>query len=334
MHRSSNRQQFDVSQRGSQIVSISFVLDTCWKFRSPFPGYPGLWEIVVSGNWWLIKCRMGAGSNFGCKLAGIVGICAVSHVGFVLVHKLLKFRAISRDPEGSHQVFFVNPIECGAKCRESNCRRSKRLSPGEIFHEISKRIDTAKFSIDLAIYVITCMEVAEALGRARDRGVRVRVIADNSLAHSTGSQIGNMMKCKSPLSGSSKRGCIIHLFLWIFADFPVLLFNCADGLMHHKFCLIDAPRLDPPQMDTVFGGSVRSALKCVSKWFQCESVRESEEKGILITGSLNWTMRVSVSYAKSPKLPQNLGIFLILRAIFSFIAGIDIQFWKCDYNNQ
>ncbi|XP_055712714.1 mitochondrial cardiolipin hydrolase [Phlebotomus papatasi] len=215
---------------------------------------------------------MGGESNFACKLAGIVGICAVSQVGFVLVHKWLKFRAISRDPGGSHQVFFVNPIECGPQCRERNCRRSKRLSHGEIFHEISKRIDTAKFSIDLAIYVITCMEVAEALGRARNRGVRVRVIADNSLAHSTGSQIGVMMKY-----------------------FPVLLFNCADGLMHHKFCLIDAPPLDPPQMDTVFGGSVRSALKCVSKWFQCESARECEENGILITGSLNWTMRGSTS---------------------------------------
>ncbi|XP_059619048.1 mitochondrial cardiolipin hydrolase [Phlebotomus argentipes] len=212
---------------------------------------------------------MSGGSDFPWKCAGLLGIVAFSQTAYIVYKWLKESRGNSSN---IHKVLFMNPLVCSQKCREINCPGTRSMTTSNVFKEIAKKIDSAKFSIDLAIYVLTCIEVANALRRAQERQVRVRVVADNSLACSTGSQIPDLMK-----------------------KIPVLLYNGADGLMHHKFCLIDAPSAPAGGMDTVFGGSVNSAIMCASKWFCGKSSPESERNSILITGSLNWTLRGATS---------------------------------------
>ncbi|XP_055683823.1 mitochondrial cardiolipin hydrolase [Lutzomyia longipalpis] len=206
-------------------------------------------------------------SNIPWICAGVVGIYAFSHVCHVLVKK---FRRKSQEISDSHQVFFMNPLCTDQDCNVTECR-DRRVTPLQIFSEIARRIDCAKFSIDIAIYVVTCFEVTEALLRARGRGVHIRVIVDNSLAHSSCSQVGTLMKSVDLRS-----------------------FTAEDGLMHHKFCIIDATAATPGSLDTVFGCDGKSVLDCVLKWFPVKSVREgraSEGSSLLVTGSLNWTIR-------------------------------------------
>lgn len=50
-------------------------------------------------------------------------------------------------------------------------------------------IDSAKYSIDLAMYTFTSYELSQAFCRALKRGVLIRIISDHEMAYSSGSQI-------------------------------------------------------------------------------------------------------------------------------------------------
>ncbi len=80
---------------------------------------------------------------------------------------------------------------------------------------ILERINSAKRSIDLAIYTITNRELANALLSAHKRGVKVRIISDNSTAQSRDSKAQ---------------------FLY---DSGVGVRYDGFGLMHHKFAVFD-----------------------------------------------------------------------------------------------
>jgi len=51
---------------------------------------------------------------------------------------------------------------------------------GHIRDQILKRINHSRTSIDIAMYSLTSREIADALARAKERGVRVRVVRDLS----------------------------------------------------------------------------------------------------------------------------------------------------------
>ncbi|GAB0089394.1 hypothetical protein DMENIID0001_039260 [Sergentomyia squamirostris] len=212
---------------------------------------------------------MGFNVNLVSKIAGLVGVCVISH----RLYKWFKLHQNDKDNFNEiHQVFFINPLCEPEKCKRIKCHGSK-CDSGDIFNAISGRIDEAKYTIDLAIYVITCYQIADAIVNAHKRGVKVRVIADNSLAHSTGSQISKIMKVV-----------------------PMQLFHCQDGLMHHKFCLIDAPQdsKTPEKKDKESTDDEKSV--------------KIDRKSILITGSLNWTMRGAVSNCENVIITSNRAI--------------------------
>lgn len=61
-------------------------------------------------------------------------------------------------------------------------------------------IDSALYSIDLAMYTFTSFELSQAFVRALKRGVFVRIISDHEMAYSTNSQIITLTK-----AGTSKQ---------------------------------------------------------------------------------------------------------------------------------
>ncbi|KAF8922968.1 hypothetical protein BGZ58_003529, partial [Dissophora ornata] len=60
------------------------------------------------------------------------------------------------------------------------------------FHMLVKVLDDAKKSLDICVYTITDDHLANAIIRAHDRGVKVRIISDNDKAGDLGSDINRL----------------------------------------------------------------------------------------------------------------------------------------------
>lgn len=81
-------------------------------------------------------------------------------------------------------------------------------------------LDTAKKTLDIAIYSLTLDGIGKAIRRAHDRGVEIRIIADYKSSFIK-SSIVNELKDEG-----------IPLHLWSGEG--------ESGLMHHKFAIIDS----------------------------------------------------------------------------------------------
>ncbi|XP_067641845.1 mitochondrial cardiolipin hydrolase isoform X2 [Eurosta solidaginis] len=112
-------------------------------------------------------------------------------------------------------------------------------------------IDQARYTIDLAMYTFTSYDLSQAFLRAIRRGVSVRIISDNEMVYSSGSQIITLTKAGVPVR------CPLTTML-----------------MHHKFCLLDGPK------------RARLVLANINKTYDTKTV-----KGVVMSGSLNWTMQ-------------------------------------------
>ncbi|XP_073831237.1 mitochondrial cardiolipin hydrolase zuc [Musca autumnalis] len=112
-------------------------------------------------------------------------------------------------------------------------------------------IDSAKYSLDLAMYTFTSYDLAQAFNRALKRGVLIRIMSDHEMAYSSGSQIIPLTKAGVPIRCNSN-----------------------TMFMHHKFCIIDSPQRN----DAIFKKLNKSTKRC-------------HTRGIVLTGSLNWTMQ-------------------------------------------
>jgi hypothetical protein len=93
---------------------------------------------------------------------------------------------------------------------------------GGVRTRIVSEIDRAQSTLDLAIYSFTSDEIREALVRARNRGVTVRIIADSSQANGQGSEIGNLESMGFNLKRSSGE---------------------SGGIMHNKYMIVDSSLL-------------------------------------------------------------------------------------------
>lgn len=81
-------------------------------------------------------------------------------------------------------------------------------------------LDTAEKTLDIAIYSLTLDGIGKSIRRAQKRGVKIRIIADYKSSFIK-SSIVNELKDDG-----------IPLHLWSGE-------NSQDGLMHHKFAIID-----------------------------------------------------------------------------------------------
>jgi hypothetical protein len=93
---------------------------------------------------------------------------------------------------------------------------------GGVQSRIVAEIDKARSSIDIAIYSFTADSIREALLRAKDRGVAIRIVADTSQASNSGGEIPTLQQ----------------------AGFQIkLMTGLAQGIMHHKYLIVDGETL-------------------------------------------------------------------------------------------
>ncbi len=98
-----------------------------------------------------------------------------------------------------------------------DCQIATYFSPqGGCEDAIVSIIDNAKKTLDCAIYTFTSREIAQAIAKAHERGVYVRVIMDRSQA----------------ADGYAKKRYLMKL------NIPVRT-HIGDGIMHHKFLVAD-----------------------------------------------------------------------------------------------
>ncbi len=105
---------------------------------------------------------------------------------------------LQKEPVFSEQVFF---------CPEDKCA-----------FELIEKIDSAKESIDIAIYSFTLDEIADSLIDAKRRGVKVRVLFDAGQAQSKYSEDEHLAENGVEVKRLDK----------------------SSGIMHNKFAVIDS----------------------------------------------------------------------------------------------
>ncbi|XP_033158757.1 mitochondrial cardiolipin hydrolase [Drosophila mauritiana] len=126
-----------------------------------------------------------------------------------------------------HEVIVFN--ELGEICAAAHMRNNSigsqepQVSPCCNAHcslrnvaKIAEQIDRAVYSIDLAIFTFSSLYLADALKRALQRGVIIRIISDGEMVYCTGSQITMLAQLGVPVR------------------VPI-----TTNLMHNKFCIID-----------------------------------------------------------------------------------------------
>lgn len=79
------------------------------------------------------------------------------------------------------------PFKSNAQCKNEFCAAKNIGRLIELF-------DSVNYSIDLAMYTFTSFELSQALLRALNRGVLIRIVSDHEMAYSTGSQIIQLTK--------------------------------------------------------------------------------------------------------------------------------------------
>jgi len=96
---------------------------------------------------------------------------------------------------------------------------SALFSPnGGIQDEIIAKMDQAASTIDIAMYSFTADKIREALIRAKDRGVQIRIVADSSQANGQGGEIPTL----------EGLGFMVRR-----------LTGSGGGLMHNKYMIVD-----------------------------------------------------------------------------------------------
>lgn len=123
---------------------------------------------------------------------------------------------------GNIEIYFNQVVDNGV----STGTNAQYLTDGAVEAKIIQMIDNAQTTLDVAVYNFGRQPILTALSSAHNRGVRVRVIADNG-TQNTALQNGNPP------------------FNWFVGN--------ANGLMHNKFIIADA---DDVNNSKVFMGSM------------------------------------------------------------------------------
>lgn len=127
-----------------------------------------------------------------------------------------------------HEVILFSYVE--GQFKQSKYSRCK------ITHSMERllcHLNSARFTIDICLYVMTNLDLANVIMKLHFRGVKVRIIIDADMAYTSGSSIRRL----------EKQGIAIR---WM----------KSTNLMHHKFCLIDASTEDPRATPLVIAGSL------------------------------------------------------------------------------
>ena len=115
----------------------------------------------------------------------------------------------------------ISAVGCSNKVQETPNTYHTEIyfSPGgDTANRIIKAIDTSTSTIDLAIFDLTSQEIKQAFDRAKNRGVKIRIIADSRQAKGAHSVIQPLLD--EGLNIRIRRGK-------------------GRGIMHNKFAIFD-----------------------------------------------------------------------------------------------
>lgn len=116
-------------------------------------------------------------------------------------------------------------------------------------------LNSAKYSLDVCMYVFTNMDVANILLKLRYRGVAVRVIIDADMAFAAGSHVRRL----------EKQGITVR---WM----------KSTNLMHHKFYVVDAAETqNPAATPLVLMGSLNWTNQALSGNWEDVTVTSQED---------------------------------------------------------
>lgn len=137
------------------------------------------------------------------------------------------------------EVYFNMPADISVASNPENSARDRH----DLIDVLVRRIDAANYSVDLAIYDFQHHRVGEALVRARQRGLRVRVITDE------GNRNANELYHPA-MWQRLREGDIITMddsgtVYWPDGRIEEQRLVGASAFMHHKFAVIDGLSPDP-----------------------------------------------------------------------------------------
>ncbi|MEZ0396236.1 MAG: phospholipase D-like domain-containing protein [Anaerolineales bacterium] len=142
------------------------------------------------------------------------------------------------------QIYFTDPAAPAAA--------SYRGGPDEV---LAAAIDEARLSVDLAIYSLNLWSVRDALLRAYRRGVAIRVVTESDNMDSA--EIQSLIQAGIPVLGDRRQ-----------------------GLMHHKFIILDRSQVCTGSMNYTAGSAYRdnNNLVCIRSAAMAENYqREFDE---------------------------------------------------------
>lgn len=114
-------------------------------------------------------------------------------------------------------LFFPDPgMPCryGASCRRPNCDYAHGATS---LTRLIATLMTARRSLSVAVFSLTCDEIAQALLDLHRRGVKVRLLTDDEQVSSSGSDVASLRAAGIPVRHDGNR----------------------TRLLHHKFAVID-----------------------------------------------------------------------------------------------
>jgi mitochondrial cardiolipin hydrolase len=99
------------------------------------------------------------------------------------------------------------PCRFGASCRRKNCDYAHGATS---LTRLIATLASARRSISVAVFSLTCDEIAQALLDAHRRGVRVRLITDDEQIASTGSDAASLRAAGIPVRHDGSRARLMH----------------------------------------------------------------------------------------------------------------------------
>lgn len=118
----------------------------------------------------------------------------------------------------SEAIFFPGPNLGLAPLSDDQTRDFNDLS--ESLKRLIMHVNSARQSLDLCLFLITSRPLADAVLNRLSRGVRVRLLIDDSSVDVSGSQVSRFRR----------EGAFVRS-------------KASAYLMHHKFCLVDGKKL-------------------------------------------------------------------------------------------
>ncbi|XP_034840962.1 mitochondrial cardiolipin hydrolase-like [Maniola hyperantus] len=164
-------------------------------------------------------------------IAFLSGVFA-SHIAYKIFRKKNQRREI-------HEVIMFSSNDCDA----AELKRSKfsRCMISESMDRLLYYLHSPRQSIDICMYVMTNVDLINAILKLHIRGIQIRVILDADMAFSSGSAMGRLAKHKIPVR-------------WM----------KSTNFMHHKFCLIDTRTEDVRYTPVVILGSLNWTNQALS----------------------------------------------------------------------